>query len=105
MKATINPKNSGDKCFQYAVTVALNHEQIKKDPQRISKIKPFIDQYNWEKINFPSQKNDWNEFEKNNKTIAVNVLFVPCNTKQIRPTNVSKYNSSREYQIKSFKNY
>ena len=24
-KATINPKNSDDKCFQYALTVALNH--------------------------------------------------------------------------------
>ena len=46
-KATINPKNNDDKCFQYAITVALNHEQIKKDPQIITKIKPFIDQYNW----------------------------------------------------------
>ena len=43
-KATINPKDNDDKCFQYALTVALNYEQIKKDPQRISKIKPFIDQ-------------------------------------------------------------
>ena len=25
-KATINPKNMDDKCFQYALTVALNHE-------------------------------------------------------------------------------
>ena len=32
---TINPKNNDDKCFQYALTVALNYEQIKKDPQRI----------------------------------------------------------------------
>ena len=45
-KATINPKNNDDKYFQYALTVALNPEQIKKDPQRIAKIKPFIDQYN-----------------------------------------------------------
>ena len=29
-KATINPKNNNDKCFQYALTVALNHEQIKQ---------------------------------------------------------------------------
>ena len=45
-KATINIKNNNDKFFQYAITVALNHEEIKKDPQRITKIKPFIDQYN-----------------------------------------------------------
>ena len=25
-KAIINPKNNYDKCFQYAITVALNHE-------------------------------------------------------------------------------
>ena len=43
-KATINPKNEDDKCFHYALTVALNHEQIKNNPERISKIKPFIDQ-------------------------------------------------------------
>ena len=29
-KATINPKNNDDKCFQYALTVALNYQQIKK---------------------------------------------------------------------------
>ena len=41
-KATINPKNNDDKCFQYALTVALNYQNIKKDTQRISKIKTFI---------------------------------------------------------------
>ena len=45
-KATINPKNKDNECFKYAITVALNYERIKKDPQRISKTKPFIDQYN-----------------------------------------------------------
>ena len=41
-KGTINPINKKDKCFQFAVTVVvLNHEEIKKDPQRITKIKPF----------------------------------------------------------------
>ena len=40
IKATINPINGKDKCFQYAVTVTLNHEEIKKDQQRITKINP-----------------------------------------------------------------
>ena len=34
-KATINPKNDDDKCFQYAITAALNIEQIKSHPERI----------------------------------------------------------------------
>ena len=54
----MNPKNNDDKCFQYAVTVALNYQNIENVPQRISKIKLFIDQYNWRKINFWSNKKD-----------------------------------------------
>ena len=45
-KSTINPKNNNYKCFQYAVTVALNRDKINKHLQRVSKNKPFIDQYN-----------------------------------------------------------
>ena len=37
-KARINPKNNDNNCFQYALTVALNYQNIKKDRQRISKI-------------------------------------------------------------------
>ena len=45
-KETINSINKKDnKCFQkfflYAVTVALSYEDVKKDPQRIKKIKAF----------------------------------------------------------------
>ena len=61
-KATINPKNNDDHCFQYSLTVALNHIQIKSHPERISKIKPFIDQHNWKEIDFPSHSKDWKKF-------------------------------------------
>ena len=45
-RSTINPKNKDNKCFQYAVTLALNLDNIDNHLERISKIKPFIDQYN-----------------------------------------------------------
>ena len=42
-KATIKLINKKDnECFQYPVTVALNHEEVIKEPQIITKIKPFI---------------------------------------------------------------
>ena len=64
-KATINPINKKDKKrFQYVVTVALNYEEIKKDSQRITKIKLFINKYNWEGTHFPSEKGDWKKSEK-----------------------------------------
>ena len=44
-KATINPKNTVDKCFQYAPTVALNYEEIESHRERVSNIKPFINEY------------------------------------------------------------
>ena len=57
-KSTINPKNNDYKCFQYTVTLALNLDKINKHSQKISKIKPFIDQYNWTDIDFPSTSKD-----------------------------------------------
>ena len=98
-KATINPKNKDNECFKYAITAALNHEKIAKDLQRISKIKLFIDNYNWKDIEFPSHAKDWKKFEQNNKTIVLNISFIPCNTKQIRPAYISKYNYKRDNQV------
>ena len=82
-RATINPKNKDNKCFQYAITAALNHQKIENHPERISNIKPFIDQYNWKGIDFPAGIKEWKKFEQNNKEIALNILYVPLNTKTI----------------------
>ena len=96
---TINPKNKNNECFKYVIKVALNHEKIGKNPQRITKIRPFIDTYNWKDIKFRSHSNDWKKFEQNNRTISLNILYVPYNTKQIRPANISKYNSNRDNRV------
>ena len=79
--------------------IFLNHEQIKNNPERISKIKPFIDQYNWNEIDFPSHSKDWKKFELNNTSIALNILYVPYNTEKLRHAYKSKYNSTRENQV------
>ena len=98
-KCTINQKNNDDKCFQYATTLALNFNNIDKHHQRISKIKPFTDNYNRSNINFPTAKKDWNKFELNNKNVALNILYVPFNTKKIEIAYKSKYNLIRDNQI------
>ena len=51
-KAKINQKNYNNKCFQYVATVTLNHEDIKRDQKRISKVKCFINKYNWNGITY-----------------------------------------------------
>ena len=86
-KSTINYT-----CFQYAVTVALNHDKFNKNPQRVSKIKPFIDQYNWNDIDFPSTGKDWKIFELNNESIALNFcmcLIIPKKYTLLISQNIS----------------
>ena len=97
-KVTINPINKKEnKCFQYTVTVALNHEQIGKHAERIAKVKPFINEYIWVGIDFPSEKDYWKKFQKNNRTIALNFLY--AKKEKIYPAYVSKHNSNREKQF------
>ena len=86
-----------NKCFQYPVTVALNYEEIKKDPQRITKIEPFINKYSWGGISVPSKKDDWKKIEKNNVTIALNVLH--ARKEKMYPPYVSKHNSNCENKV------
>ena len=54
--------------------MALNHEEIKNRSSKNNKIKLFVNKYNRVVINFPSEKDDWKKFNKNNVTIAVTVL-------------------------------
>ena len=95
---TINPINNKDnRCFQYAVTVLLNHEEIKKDLQSKTRMKLFIDKYNWEGINYPSENDDWKKCEENVLTINLNVLY--AKKEKIFPAYVSKHNSNHEKQV------
>ena len=70
-KVAINTINNA---IKYFVIVMLNHEEIKKDPERITKIKSLINKYNWNQIKFPSEIEDWKKLEKNNVEIALNVF-------------------------------
>ena len=75
-KGTINSKNEDDKCIIYAIIASLNHDKIDSYPERISKLKPYINDYNWHGLEFPAQPSDWKKFKENNRLIAVN--FFVC---------------------------
>ena len=70
-----------------------------KHPERISKLKPYINKYNWEGIEFPAGPKEWGKFERNNKTIALNVLYIPHNTKTISVAYRSEYNNKCKKQL------
>ena len=81
-KSIINTKNNDDKCFQYAVTLALT----------------FTNKYNWKDIDFPSTSKGWKKFESNNE-VAFNILYVPHNTEKINIAYKSKNNLTCDKQI------
>ena len=89
-EAIINNDNS----FQNALDDALNYQTIKTNPERISKLKPYINKYNWEGIDFRAGPKEWQKFERNNKTNALNILFIQRNTKTISVAYRSEYNTS-----------
>ena len=94
-KSAINHINKKDKqCFQYDVTVALNHGEIKKDPQRITKINTFINKYNYKGINFPSEKDECMKIDRNIRTTALNVSYAKKET--IYTAYVSKHISNHD---------
>ena len=95
-KVIINPQNTNDNnCFQYSITAALNYQNIGHHSERISKLKPFINNYNWKDIEFPSYSKDWRKFERNYKAVALNILYVPYNTKEIRQGYISEHDDER----------
>ena len=84
--------------FSIRCALALNLDNIEKNPQRISKIKPFIDQYNWKDIDFLPTNKDWRKLELNNN-IALKILYIPHNTKKIQLAYRSKNNLTCDKQI------
>ena len=90
---------NGDANFEDALYDALNYQTIEKHPQRISKLKRYINKYNWKGTEFQARAKEWIKFEKNNKTVAHNVLHIPRNTKTINLPYRSEYNDKRKKQV------
>ena len=90
---------NNDNSFENALNDALNYQTIEKHPERISKLKLYINKYNWEGIKFPAGPKDWIKLERNNKTILPNILFTQHNIKRIRVAYRSKYNNKRKQQV------
>ena len=92
---TINPQNTEDnKCFlsisnNYCIKLIITQKKFLN--------LNFIDNYNWKDIKFPSHSKDWRKFEC--KAIALNILYVPYNTKEIRQAYMSEHNDERNNQV------
>ena len=68
-------------------------------PERKSTLKPYINKYNCEGIDFPARPKEWKKIEQSNKTITLNILFIPANTKTTRVVYRSEYNNKCKNQV------
>ena len=94
IKATINPKNEKDnESFKWSIIAGLNYNKIKeKELKKILKFKR-VD------TDFSSHQRYWENFEQENNSIAINVLFVSHNSEEIKLTYKSSYNKSKHQVI------
>ena len=72
-KAIINPHNDDEECFKWVVIAAENVRL--KDPQRVSNLRKFTDNYDWSGLKFPVSIENIKDFEMNND-ISINLLSV-----------------------------
>ena len=72
-KAIVNPHNDDEECFKWSVIAAENVGM--KDPQRVSNLRKFKDNYDWSGLEFPVSIKDIGKFENRNN-ISVNVLAI-----------------------------
>ena len=93
-KATINPKNEKDnKCFQWSIIAGLNYNIIKeKELKKLLKFRR-ID------TDFSSHQRNWENFEQENNSIALNILFVSHNSEEIKLAYKSSYNKRKNQVI------
>ena len=69
---------------------------MKKSPERISKLKHYINKYNQKETDFPAGPKELIKLEKNNNTIALNILYIPRNTKTINVAYRSEHNNKHK---------
>ena len=74
-KAIINPRNSDMECFKWAIIAAMKWEEVGNNPERVSKLKKYENEFGWSDLEFPVSFRDINKFESRNE-IGVNILAV-----------------------------
>ena len=81
------------------IKMTLDYETIEKNPERISKLKHYINKYNWKEIDFSAGPKEQIKFEKNNNTTALNILYIPRNTKIMNVEYRPKHNNQCKKQV------
>ena len=100
----INPRLSSEDSFKYSILISLHYYDIYFHPERISKLKPFENKYNFTVIS-P------NEFETNNSNISLtifgenkNEIYTTKNNSNTKAQIIKLENNDRYAALNTLKN-
>ena len=96
---SINPKCSNKNSFIYSVIISLHYYELSTHPERTNKLNKYLDKYNF-------NNTEYNQFEKDNPSICLNVfnenneqIYKPTNNSN-KTANIIKINNNRYHLIK-----
>ena len=96
---SINPKCSNKNSFIYSVIISLHYYELSTHPERTNKLNKYLDKYNF-------NNTEYNQFEKDNPSICLNVfnenneqIYKPTNNSN-KTANIIKINNNRYHPIK-----
>ena len=99
----ISLRSSDIDSFKYSILISLHYYDISFHPERISKLKPFENKYNFKNIT-P------NDFEINNSNISLtifdennNIIYLPKNN-SINKAQIVKLQNNKYAAVKPLKN-
>ena len=99
----INPKCDNNESFMYSILISLNYYDIYHNPERITKLRPYVNNNNFTNTRAK-------EFEVNNQHVSLeildedgNIIYSPSNTSKNKAVIV-KISGCRYAAIKPIKN-
>ena len=95
-KVVINPQNRDEECFKWAIIKVDKWMDIKFNPECVSNLKKFADNYNWSGLEFQVSIKEIGKFETKNN-VSINVLVLEG--KDIYIHRNSNYQSDKEINL------
>ena len=97
---TINPKCTDENSFKYLILISLHYYDLKHHPERINQLKPYINNYIFNK------NNCYVTFENNNPSISLTVydeygeILYKSTNKSNNQASIVKINNCRYHALK-----
>lgn len=86
-KCCINIKNEDDKCLMYCVLYHIHQKEIKVNPERVTKYKPYLNEFDWSNIKFPVSLN---HIDKVEDLIDYGINVYGYEEKSVHPLRITK---------------